>query len=143
MIGARAQGRGGVGRMRLNHEGTKSRRGQRLSYEKSGIAPFPSSILHLPSSYSSSSPSCLRAFVVNSFLHPVDLAFLLCHQGIELGKFHSVAALFFFAEAENVGFVLRAPAVEIEAVFLDRELADLFEAVVPRSGWEAELARDC
>ena len=47
-----------------------------------------------------------------------DFGFGLGDQGVELGDFDRVVALFVFAESEQVGEVLRPPAVEVELVLV-------------------------
>src|SRR5579859_7731037 len=46
-------------------------------------------------------------------------------KGVELGDLAGVVALLVLAKAEEVGFVLRAPAVEVQLVLGDDELAEL------------------
>ena len=48
-----------------------------------------------------------------------DLAFQLLNQGVELGDLFRVLALLVLAEQEEIGFVLRTPAMEVELVILD------------------------
>src|SRR4051812_15522242 len=100
--------------------------GWKMEKKPASFYSAPSSIFYLPSSFSSST-SCLRALLPSaSLLQLINFSFLGCDEGIKLGNFHGVTALLFFTEAENIGLIFRPPAVEIETVFFDGQLADRF-----------------
>ena len=56
-----------------------------------------------------------------------DKLVLFLNERLELGDFFGVLPLFVFAESEEVGDVLRAPAVEEEFVFAEDCLAEFFD----------------
>src|SRR5690606_37032297 len=65
-----------------------------------------------------------------------DLLLGFSHQRIELRDLDGVVALFVLAEAEQVGEVLRPPAVEVELVLLLNRLAE------PDDGRRLEIESD-
>src|SRR5207253_1578919 len=55
-----------------------------------------------------------------------DFRFQLLDERVKLGNFLGVLSLLMLAEAKEVGFVLWPPAVEVETIFGDDSLAQLF-----------------
>src|SRR5579863_1364337 len=63
-----------------------------------------------------------------------DLFFLGGNQRVELRNLATIAALLVFAEAEQVGLVLRPPAVEVEAILGDDGASQLLRLSELRPG---------
>src|SRR5262245_61968085 len=70
-----------------------------------------------------------------------DLLLLCLDQRVELRDLAGVLALLVLAEAEQVGDVLRPPAVEVQLVLLEDRLAQLLELVVLRAARDRHAPR--
>ena len=76
--------------------------------------------------------------VGHRLLEPVDLVLELGDRGIKERHLGGVLPLLMLAKPEQVGVILRTPAVEIEGVLPDDQFAQLFRLVVRRSAGDVK-----